>query len=92
MAQCPCSHAACVRIVCRHASSGVPGSTGQHVRLAHVPLTAAPRCRYGVSFFSQLSAVMEYGFGNSAALSILYMEVCARLGLAMHARPVEQGR
>jgi hypothetical protein len=35
---------------------------------------------------------MEYGFGNSAALSILYMEVCARLGLAMHARPVEQGR
>jgi hypothetical protein len=48
--------------------------------------------RYGIPYFAQLSAVMEYGFGNSIALSILYGEVCARLGLHLNGRAVEEGR
>lgn len=41
---------------------------------------------------SQLSAVLERGTGGSAALAILYMEVCERMGLRMAARPLEGGR
>ena len=35
---------------------------------------------------------MESGVGCSAALSILYLEVCRRLGLDMAAKPLEEGR
>lgn len=35
---------------------------------------------------------MESGVGCSAALSLLYMEVCARLGVSMAAKPLERGR
>jgi hypothetical protein len=35
---------------------------------------------------------MEYGFGSSIALSILYGEVCARINLPLEGRPVEDGR
>ena len=41
---------------------------------------------------SQLSAVLERGTGGSAALAILYMEVCERMGLRMAAQPLEGGR
>jgi hypothetical protein len=41
---------------------------------------------------SQFSAVLERGSGGSAALAILYMEVCARMGLRMAAQPLEGGR
>ncbi|KAG1681119.1 hypothetical protein FOA52_015561 [Chlamydomonas sp. UWO 241] len=48
--------------------------------------------RYGMPCDAQLSNVMESGKGGSAALSILYLEVCARLGLTMLAKPLEGGR
>ena len=41
---------------------------------------------------SQLSQVLERGSGNAVALAILYMEVCARVGLAMAARLLDGGR
>ena len=41
---------------------------------------------------SQLSQVLERGSGNAVALAILYMEVCARMGLAMAARLLDGGR
>jgi hypothetical protein len=40
----------------------------------------------------RMSSVMERGVGSSAALSILYTEICARIGLEMAARPLEEGR
>ena len=51
-----------------------------------------PCNRYGVARDSQMSSVMERGVGSSAALSILYMEVCDRVGLPMAARGLEEGR
>ena len=48
--------------------------------------------RYGSPSDSQMSSVMEGGVGSSAALSILYLEVCSRIGLDMAARPLEDGR
>lgn len=48
--------------------------------------------RWGMPRDSSLSSVMETGVGCSAALSILYMEVCSRLGLPLCARPLEDGR
>lgn len=35
---------------------------------------------------------MESGVGSPAALCILYMDVCRRLGLPLAGRPVEEGR
>ncbi|GAX76036.1 hypothetical protein CEUSTIGMA_g3479.t1 [Chlamydomonas eustigma] len=52
----------------------------------------APCNRYGQPRDSQLSSVMESGFGSSATLSFLYMEVCKRAGLSMEARALEDGR
>lgn len=54
-------------------------------------LSLLPVCVYTCSD-SQLSSVMELGMGGSAALSVLYMEVCARLGMHLAARPLEDGR
>ncbi|GIL57243.1 hypothetical protein Vafri_12501 [Volvox africanus] len=51
-----------------------------------------PCNRYGVPSDHQLAAVMERGVGASAALSILYLEVCERLGFPLAARPLEDGR
>eukprot|EP00198_Chlamydomonas_reinhardtii_P000982 XP_001690317.1 predicted protein [Chlamydomonas reinhardtii] len=48
--------------------------------------------RYGVPSDHQLAAVLEGGVGASAALSILYLEVCERLGFPLAARPLEDGR
>lgn len=41
---------------------------------------------------AQLHRVLESGSGCPAALAILYMEVCARLGLPLGARVLDQGR
>ena len=41
---------------------------------------------------AQLHRVLEQGTGCPAALAILYMEVCARLGLPLGALVLEQGR
>lgn len=41
---------------------------------------------------SQLSQVLERGSGSAAALAILYMEVCQRIGLPMAARLLDGGR
>lgn len=41
---------------------------------------------------SQLSSVLETGMGCSPVLSILYLELCSRLGIRMEARPLENGR
>ena len=41
---------------------------------------------------SQLSQVLERGSGSAAALAILYMEVCQRMGLPMAARLLDGGR
>lgn len=41
---------------------------------------------------SQLSQVLERGSGSAAALAILYMEVCERVGLPMGARLLDGGR
>ena len=41
---------------------------------------------------AQLHRVLEQGTGCPAALAILYMEVCARLGLPLSARILEHGR
>ncbi|KAG2501503.1 hypothetical protein HYH03_000011 [Edaphochlamys debaryana] len=51
-----------------------------------------PCNRYGVPSDHQLAAVLEGGVGASAALSILYLEVCERLGFPLAARPLEDGR
>ncbi|EFJ46581.1 hypothetical protein VOLCADRAFT_93041 [Volvox carteri f. nagariensis] len=51
-----------------------------------------PCNRYGVPSDHQLSSVLERGVGASAALSILYLEVCDRLGFPLAARPLEDGR
>lgn len=40
----------------------------------------------------QLPHVMERGGGSPIALSILYLEVCCRVGLPMHAKILEGGR
>lgn len=36
--------------------------------------------------------MLETGSGSSAALSLLYQEVSSRLGLPLHAQPLEGGR
>ncbi|GFR44414.1 hypothetical protein Agub_g5647, partial [Astrephomene gubernaculifera] len=51
-----------------------------------------PCNRYGVASDHRLSSVLEGGVGASAALSILYLEVCERLGFPLAARPLEEGR
>ncbi|KAK9829669.1 hypothetical protein WJX72_007262 [[Myrmecia] bisecta] len=48
--------------------------------------------RHGDPRDSQLSSVLERGRGSPAALTILYMEVCQRLGLPMAAQPLENGK
>jgi len=40
----------------------------------------------------QLPHVMERGGGSPLALTILYLEVCSRVGLPMHASILEEGR
>ncbi len=40
----------------------------------------------------QLPHVIEQGGGAPAVLTILYLEVCARLGLPMRATLLEEGR
>ncbi|GAB4815795.1 hypothetical protein N2152v2_002841 [Parachlorella kessleri] len=47
--------------------------------------------RHGDPRDSLLSSVLERGRGSPAALAIMYREVCARLGLPMHAAVLEGG-
>ncbi|KAF8058126.1 hypothetical protein HT031_005786 [Scenedesmus sp. PABB004] len=48
--------------------------------------------RHGAPLDSQLSSVLEGGRGSCAALPILHLEVCARVGLAMGFKVLDGGR
>eukprot|EP00878_Enallax_costatus_P017633 GHUV01018527.1.p1 GENE.GHUV01018527.1~~GHUV01018527.1.p1 ORF type:complete len:426 (+),score=190.14 GHUV01018527.1:1236-2513(+) len=48
--------------------------------------------RYGTATDSHLSAVLESGPGSCAALTVLYLEVCSRLGLSLGFKVLDEGR
>eukprot|EP00798_Chlamydomonas_sp_ICE-L_P006891 gene6891-30867_t len=47
--------------------------------------------RYGNPRDSHFSSVLETGVGCSASLSLLYLEICKRLGIPMSAQALEDG-